>query len=100
MARADEIVMITVNEADAISGEASANSLARHLGRHGPSTRTVSLSAQRAEIQPTILSPTADEGLDLPVMGGYGHSRLQERVLGGVTRAMLEAMTVPTPMSH
>lgn len=91
--------MITVNEADAISVEASANSLARHLGRRGLSTRTVSLSARRAEIQPTILSPAADEGLDLPVMGGYGHSRL-ERVLGGVTRAVLEAMTAPTLMSH
>ena len=42
----------------------------------------------------------ADENLDLLVMGGYGHSRLQERFLGGVTRAMLEAMTVPTLMSH
>lgn len=53
----------------------------------------------RAEIQPTILPLAADAGLDLLVMGGYGHSRLQERVLGGVTRAMLEAMTVPTLMS-
>ncbi|WP_245333197.1 universal stress protein, partial [Bradyrhizobium guangdongense] len=53
-----------------------------------------------ADIQPTILSLAADESLDLLVMGGYGHSRLQERVLGGVTRAMLEAMTVPTLMSH
>ncbi|MGT2437525.1 universal stress protein [Bradyrhizobium betae] len=51
-------------------------------------------------MQPTILSLAADEGLDLLVMGGYGHSRLQERILGGVTRAMLEAMTVLTLMSH
>ena len=34
------------------------------------------------------------------VMGGYGHSRLQERILGGVTRAMFESMTVPVLMSH
>lgn len=100
LARADEIVIITINEADAVPGEASANGLARHLGRRGLSTRTVGLSATRADIQPTILSLAADEGLDLLVMGGYGHSRLQERVLGGVTRAMLEAMTVPTLMSH
>jgi nucleotide-binding universal stress UspA family protein len=33
-------------------------------------------------------------------MGGYGHSRLRELVLGGVTRSMLEAMTVPVLMSH
>jgi hypothetical protein len=34
------------------------------------------------------------------VLGGYGHSRLREFVLGGVTRSILEAMTVPTLMSH
>jgi nucleotide-binding universal stress UspA family protein len=37
---------------------------------------------------------------DLIVMGAYGHSRLREVVLGGATRKMLEAMTVPTLMSH
>ncbi|WP_439363966.1 universal stress protein [Bradyrhizobium sp. DASA03005] len=100
LARAEEIVIISVNETDAVAGEASARGLARHLGRRGLSTRIVGRTATRADIQPIILSLAADESLDLLVMGGYGHSRLQERVLGGVTRAMLEAMTVPTLMSH
>jgi nucleotide-binding universal stress UspA family protein len=100
LARAEEIVIITINESDAASNEASVGNLAKHLGRRGLSTRTVSLSAARADIQPTILSLAADESLDLLVMGGYGHSRLQERFLGGVTRAMLRAMPVPTLMSH
>jgi len=99
LARAEEIAIIAINEADAAPG-ASASNLARHLGRRGLSPRTISLSAPRADIQPTILSLAADENLDLLVMGGYGHSRLQERFLGGVTRAMLEAMTIPTLMSH
>jgi nucleotide-binding universal stress UspA family protein len=42
----------------------------------------------------------AATGLDLIVMGAYGHSRLQEWLLGGVTRGMLQSMTVPTLMSH
>lgn len=58
------------------------------------------MDANRADIQPTILSIAADNSLDLIVMGGYGHSHLQERILGGVTRDMLQAMTVPTLMSH
>ena len=99
LARAEEIAIIAINEADAAPG-ASASNLARHLRRRGLSPRTISLSAPRADIQPTILSLAADENLDLLVMGGYGHSRLQERFLGGVTRAMLEAMTIPTLMSH
>jgi nucleotide-binding universal stress UspA family protein len=44
-----------------------------------------------------LLSHAADEGVDL---SGYGHSRLREFVLGGVTRSMLRTMTVPVLMSH
>jgi nucleotide-binding universal stress UspA family protein len=47
-----------------------------------------------------LLSHAADMHADLIVMGGYGHSRLWELVLGGVTRTMLETMTVPVLMSH
>jgi nucleotide-binding universal stress UspA family protein len=56
--------------------------------------------ASRSEIQPTILSLAADESVDMLVMRGYGHSRLGEGLLGGVTRAMLQAMTVPTLITH
>jgi nucleotide-binding universal stress UspA family protein len=100
LARAETIVILTLNEATSVPGEASAEHLAKHLARSGLSSRIVSLSATRADIEPMLLSLAADENLDLLVMGGYGHSRLQERFLGGVTRAMLQTMTVPTLMSH
>jgi nucleotide-binding universal stress UspA family protein len=99
LARARAISIITVN-AEEIRADVSAATLVAHLARHGLAARIVSLSADRADIQPTILSIAADIGLDLIVMGGYGHSRLQERILGGVTRGMLQSMTVPTLMSH
>jgi nucleotide-binding universal stress UspA family protein len=47
-----------------------------------------------------LLSRVADSGCDLVVMGGYEHARARERVMGGATREMLEAMTVPVLMSH
>jgi nucleotide-binding universal stress UspA family protein len=47
-----------------------------------------------------LLSHAADTHADLIVMGGYGHSRLRQLVLGGVTRTMLESMTIPVLMSH
>jgi nucleotide-binding universal stress UspA family protein len=47
-----------------------------------------------------LLSRAADSGADFMVMGGYGHSRLREFVLGGVTRSILHSMTVPVLMSH
>jgi nucleotide-binding universal stress UspA family protein len=94
----EETVIITVNEARSAPGAAPADQLARHPARLGLEARIVSLSASRADIQPMILSLAADESLNLLVMGGYGHSRVQERVLGGITRAM--SMTAPTLMSH
>lgn len=68
--------------------------VATSMARHGLTAQIEHSSADRADIQPTILSIAADTGLDLIVMGGYGHSRLQERILGGVTRGMLQSMTV------
>jgi nucleotide-binding universal stress UspA family protein len=46
------------------------------------------------------LSRLSDEAIDLLVMGAYGHSRLRELVLGGVTRQIFQEMTVPVLMSH
>ncbi|TDF67236.1 universal stress protein [Cupriavidus sp. L7L] len=47
-----------------------------------------------------LLSLAADRDADLIVMGAYGHARLREIVLGGMTRTLLESMTVPVLMSH
>lgn len=47
-----------------------------------------------------LISHAADSGADLIIMGGYGHSRLREFVLGGVTYSILRSMTVPVLMSH
>jgi nucleotide-binding universal stress UspA family protein len=47
-----------------------------------------------------LLSHAADSSADFMVMGGYGHSRLREFVLGGVTRLIFESMTVPVLLSH
>jgi nucleotide-binding universal stress UspA family protein len=47
-----------------------------------------------------LLSRAADLDADLIVMGAYGHARLWELVLGGVTRTILKSMTVPVLMSH
>jgi nucleotide-binding universal stress UspA family protein len=99
LARAQAITVISVNEAQA-PADASGAALTAHLARHGLTARIERMTADHADIQPTILSIAADSGLEMIAMGGYGHSRFQERILGGVTRGMLQSMTVPTLMSH
>jgi len=100
LSRADALVVISINETQIAPAEASAQKLLQHMGRSELSTRLIELTAERSEIQPSILSLAADESLDMLIMGAYGHSRLQEGLLGGVTREMLKTMTVPTLMSH
>jgi nucleotide-binding universal stress UspA family protein len=53
-----------------------------------------------ASIGELLLSHAADMDADLLVMGGYGHTRAFELVLGGVTRTVLTSMTLPVLMSH
>jgi nucleotide-binding universal stress UspA family protein len=52
------------------------------------------------DVTDVILSHAAGIGSDLLIMGGYGHSRLREFGLGGVTRGILASMTLPALISH
>jgi nucleotide-binding universal stress UspA family protein len=96
---AETVDIIAVNE-DTEATEATAAALATHLARKNIPAKAERLTADRAEIHNTILSAAADRGTQLIVMGGYGHSRLREFVLGGATRGILQSMTIPVLMSH
>jgi nucleotide-binding universal stress UspA family protein len=74
--------------------------LAAYLHANGVAASISHDDATEISIGDRLLSRAADLGSDLIVMGGYGHARLREFVLGGVTRTMLETMTVPVLMSH
>jgi nucleotide-binding universal stress UspA family protein len=94
---AKAVTVIAVNEQPS---EASSDRLVSHLTRRGIAARVQRLTAGRGNVQGAILSIAAESNMGLLVMGGYGHSRLHERILGGVTRSMFDTMTVPVLMSH
>jgi nucleotide-binding universal stress UspA family protein len=99
ISHADALTAISINETD-VPAEASQGQLIKYLADLGLPAKAASLEVEHDNIQSAILSIAAEENLDLLVMGGYGHTRLKETVLGGVTREMLRCMTVPTLMSH
>jgi nucleotide-binding universal stress UspA family protein len=75
--------------------------IAKHLARHEVKQLQIqTTSAADIDVTGAILSYVADRSAQLIVMGGYGHSRLREIILGGVTRDILKSMTVPILMSH
>lgn len=94
------IDVVAVNEAGSTVSEVSAAALISHLARRDISVGVQQLSAEASNIHNAILSLAADKSTDLIVMGGYGHSRLRELILGGVTRGILESLTVPALISH
>ena len=97
---AEAVTVITVNEDRQDAREASSDQVVSHLLRRGIKARIERLTADRDNVQGTILSIVVDNNVGLLTMGGYGHSRLKERILGGVTRGMFDSMTVPVLMSH
>jgi len=74
--------------------------IAQHLARYDLAVDLKRIVATDTDIANTLLSHAADTSADFIVMGGYGHSRLREFILGGATHGILASMTVPVLMSH
>lgn len=98
--KAKQVEVVIVSDKANKKDELPGADLAQHLARHGLKVDVKRITSPDIDVPSTILSYAADSSADLIVMGGYGHSRLREFVLGGATRGLLEAMTVPVLMSH
>jgi len=81
-------------------GEIPSADVCLHLARHGVKAEAQHYEAHDIDVGDMLLSRASDRGADLIVTGGYGHSRLREMALGGVTRHLLGHMTVPVLMAH
>jgi nucleotide-binding universal stress UspA family protein len=98
--KAKKIEIVIVAGKPGKSDEIAGADLGQHLARHGLKVDVKRITSPDIDVSSTVLSYAADSNADMIVMGGYGHSRLREFILGGVTRGILEQMTVPTLMSH
>jgi nucleotide-binding universal stress UspA family protein len=98
--RAKVVEVVTVASEPAKSDEMPGADIAQHLARHGVTVELKRIVTAETDVASTILSHAADSSADFLVMGGYGHSRLREFILGGVTREILASMTIPVLMSH
>ncbi len=98
--RAGQVEVVMITEKRGNEDEIEADGMGLHLARHGLKVEVTHIVRGAFDIADALLSHAADVGADFIVMGGYGHSRLREFVLGGVTRSILRSMAVPTLMSH
>ncbi|HEY5700583.1 MAG TPA: universal stress protein [Gammaproteobacteria bacterium] len=98
---AERVEVLNVSSgAHASAGESSVATMSRHLTRHGVKAEANVMSQGEVDPAELLLSHVNRYGADLVVMGAYGHSRLREFVLGGMTRHLLNYSPVPLFLSH
>lgn len=92
-----EVVMVAGSKK--WSGEPGAD-VAAYLARHDHKVTVTTLPRSAPEVSTVLLNHAAESAATMLVMGGYGHNRFRQFVLGGVTRDILERMIIPTLMTH
>jgi nucleotide-binding universal stress UspA family protein len=100
LARAGLVEVVIVANERGKQDEIAGADMGQHLARHGLKVDVKRIVGGDIDVADALLSHAADSSVDFIVMGGYGHSRLREFVLGGVTHAILRSMTAPVLMSH
>jgi nucleotide-binding universal stress UspA family protein len=100
LARAGQVEVVIVANDPGKQDEIPGADMGQHLARHGLKVDINRIVGGDIDVADALLSHAADSSADFIIMGGYGHSRLREFVLGGVTRAILRSMTAPVLMSH
>ena len=93
-----QVVMVEAKKLH-LPGDPGAD-LAVYLSRHGVKVSVEKVPAPASGVADAMLNHISDNQIDMVVMGGYGHSRVREFILGGATRGMLQSMTVPCIMAH
>lgn len=94
-----QLLIINPEKRSETHGEEPGADIALYLSRHGVNIEIATCFSTQ-DTGTAVLHACKELGADLLVMGGYGHSRFREMIMGGTTRTILEKMTIPVLMSH
>lgn len=102
MQRAERVTAVLIDPVPSFEGhgpEPGAD-LAVYLGRHGIEIEVLRLPREGRDVAEVLQRACVDLDADLLIMGGFGHSRLRQRIFGGTTMSTLKSPGVATLMSH
>jgi nucleotide-binding universal stress UspA family protein len=100
LALCQRVTVAMVSEPDKWARGVPGADVGEYLGHHGISVEVKHLDDSLHDVAATLLNAISDEGADWMVMGAYAHNRVRQLLLGGATRTVLRAATVPVLMAH
>jgi|SRR6185437_5488057 len=98
--KSDHASILNVDSGQHEPSIAVLRAIAQRLKRHCPSADFAQIEAAPKSVADMLQARAGEMGADLIVTGAYAHSRLKERIFGGVTRSLLEKTRFPLLMSH
>ena len=98
--RAERISVITVLDEKPLEDQHAGERLCETLKRQGMQATAVPIHAEDCPIAETLQQIAIERGCKLLIMGGYGHSRMRDFVLGGATNGVLGDLLMPVLLSH
>ena len=99
--KAEKIFVLSIEDGSGAAATIdSAEQMARHLRWHGYNSEAHYVNPDNRSVADAIDNFARGNRTDLIVSGAYGHSRLREYVLGGVTRALLKDCSLPLFLFH
>ena len=99
LAAAETVTIVTVSGDKPDKAMIPGAEIAEHLSRHCRSVTLEEIAALEGDIGGALIARCVQGTADLLVMGGYGHTRFREMLLGGVTQSMLVHAPFPVFMS-
>ncbi|MBU3991975.1 MAG: universal stress protein [Alphaproteobacteria bacterium] len=96
----EEVVLLTIGGEKAILSSLDHDAMVRMLERRGVSARVERRDLTGRSIGDAIQDSALEAGANLLVMGGYGHSRLRDFILGGATLSVFAHPQLPVLLSH
>lgn len=94
------VSVLTIKDEKPLTGPDVAETLATSLERRGFKAKPHSIALGDNTIAEALQRAALAEGVQLLAMGGFGHSRMRDFVLGGATKGVFANLQLPTLLSH